>query len=64
VDDFANSAADRLDATATYIEDHDMKDAFKGLRRFASRHPTRSFLVAAAIGFLAGSSISRLTHSR
>jgi ElaB/YqjD/DUF883 family membrane-anchored ribosome-binding protein len=64
IDDFAARAADRLDATGSYIEKHDVSDAFTGLRRFARRHPTRTMLVAAAIGFIAGHAISRATHSR
>jgi len=63
IDNFATSAADRLDAAASYVEDHDLRDVFTGLRRFASRHLTGSLVVAAAIGFLAGSAACRVTHS-
>ena len=63
IDNCSTRTADRLDATASYIEDHDLGDAFTGLRRFARRHPTSSLVAAAAIGFLAGSALSRLTHS-
>ena len=55
--------ADRLDATATYIEDHDLGDAFNGLRRFARRHMAGSLVTAAAIGFLGASALSRAAHS-
>ena len=63
IDNCSTRTADRLDATASYIEDHDLGDAFTGLRRFARRHPTSSLVAAAAIGFLAGSALSRVTHS-
>jgi ElaB/YqjD/DUF883 family membrane-anchored ribosome-binding protein len=63
IDNCSTRTADRLDATASYIENHDLGDAFTGLRKFARRHPTRSLMAAAAIGFLAGSAFRRLTHS-
>ena len=63
IDNCSTRTADRLDATASYIEDHDLGDAFTGLRRFARKHPTRSLVAAAAIGFLAGSAFRRMTHS-
>lgn len=63
IDNLATGTADRLDATASYIEDLDLRDVFTGLRRFGRRHLTGSLLAAAAIGFLAGSALSRMTHS-
>jgi ElaB/YqjD/DUF883 family membrane-anchored ribosome-binding protein len=63
IDNLATSTADRLDATASYVEDHDLKDVFTGLRRFGRRHLTGSLVAAAAIGFLAGSALIRATHS-
>ncbi|MGA2040136.1 MAG: hypothetical protein ABSH42_12740 [Bryobacteraceae bacterium] len=63
IDNCSTRTADRLDATATYIEDHDLGDAFTGLRKFARRHPTRSLVAAVAVGFLAGSAFRRMTHS-
>lgn len=64
IDNLATGTADRLDATASYIEDHDLGDAFTALRRIARRHLTGSMVAAAAIGFLAGSFLTRVTHSR
>jgi len=61
IDNLATSAADRLDATASYVEDHDLRGMLTGLRKYSRRHPTRSLLAAAAIGFFAGSIISRMT---
>lgn len=63
IGDCSTRAADRLDATASYIEDHDLGDAFNGLRRFARRHMAGSLVAAAAIGFLCASALSRVTHS-
>jgi ElaB/YqjD/DUF883 family membrane-anchored ribosome-binding protein len=63
IDNCSTRTADRLDATASFVEDHDLRDAFTGLRRFGRRHLTGSLVAAAAIGFLAGSALRRVTHS-
>jgi ElaB/YqjD/DUF883 family membrane-anchored ribosome-binding protein len=63
LDNLATGAADRLDSTASYIEDHDLRGGFADLRRLCRRHPAGSLVAAVAIGFLAGSAISRVTHS-
>ena len=63
IDNLSTGAADRLDATASYVEDHDLRDVFTGLRKFGRRHLTGSLVAAAAFGFLAGSAINRATHS-
>jgi ElaB/YqjD/DUF883 family membrane-anchored ribosome-binding protein len=63
IDNLATGTADRLDATASYIEDHDPRDMCTGVRSFSGRHLTGSLIAAAAVGFLAGSALSRMTHS-
>ena len=63
IDNLASGAADQLDATATYVEDHDLRDALTGLRRFGRRHLAGSLVAAAALGFFAGSALSRVAHS-
>jgi ElaB/YqjD/DUF883 family membrane-anchored ribosome-binding protein len=63
IDNCSTRTADRLDATASYVEDHDLRDVFTGLRGFARRHLTGSLVAAVAVGFLAGSAICRATHS-
>ncbi len=63
IDNLAASTAARLDATAAYIEDHDLIRMYSGLRGYGRRHMAGSMLAAAAIGFLAGSAINRLTRS-
>jgi hypothetical protein len=59
----ATGTADRLDASASYVENHDLRTVSLGLRSFARRHLTGSLVTAAAIGFLAGSALRRATHS-
>ena len=63
IDNIAGGAADRLDATASYVGDRDLRDAFTGLRRFCRRHLSGSLLAAAAVGFVAGSALSRAVNS-
>jgi hypothetical protein len=63
IDNLAAGAADRLDASASFVEDQELEKAFTGVRRFASRHLALSMIVAVAIGFVAGSALCRSTHS-
>jgi len=63
IDNCSAHTADRLDATASYIEDHDLGDAVTGLRRFARRHLTGSLVAACTIGVLAGAFLSRATQT-
>ena len=53
-------AADRLDATASYVEHNDLRGM---VRKFSLKHLTGSLVAVAAVGFLAGSAFSRATHS-
>jgi hypothetical protein len=62
IDNIAGGTADRLDATATFVEDHDLRSAVKGVRRFGLRHMTGFLVAAAAIGFVAGSVFGGATH--
>ena len=59
----STQTADRLDATGSYVENHDLGDAVNGLRRFARRHMTGSMVAAAALGVVAGAFLTRTTHS-
>ena len=63
IDNYSTRTADRLDATASYIENHDLGDAITGVRRFARRHLATSLMVAAGIGFVAGSALRVVTRS-
>jgi len=62
IEDLATGTADRLDATAFYVEDHDLSQVYAGLRRFGRRHLTGSLVATAGIGFLAGLALCRATH--
>jgi hypothetical protein len=62
IDSLAAGTADRLDATADFVEKHDIKSAITGVRKFGLRHTTGSLVAVAAIGFLAGAALSRATH--
>lgn len=63
IDHCATSTAERLDATASYVEQHDLRGAANTLRQVVRRHPAGSLIVATAIGFFASSAIRRMTHS-
>jgi len=63
IDNFATGAADRLDATASYVEDHDLRDVYTGLRKFGRRHLTGTVVAAAAVGFLVGAALNRVAYS-
>lgn len=63
IDGLATNAADKLDATASYIEDHDLRGLFTGCRQLIRQHPAGSLMFATAIGFFAGSAVRRITHS-
>lgn len=53
-DHLATGAAKRLDATASFVEDVDLKGLVAGMRRFGKNHLTLTLLAAAAVGFLVG----------
>jgi ElaB/YqjD/DUF883 family membrane-anchored ribosome-binding protein len=48
----AKTAADKLESSASYIESHDTKQMMQDLVDLVKRHPTRSLLLAGAVGFL------------
>jgi hypothetical protein len=52
----ATGTAARLDATGSYVENHDLRGMLQG---FGRRHLTGSLLAAAAVGFFAGSALFR-----
>ena len=63
IDSLATGAADRLDATASYVQDHDLRDVFTGLRRFGRRHLAGSLVAAVAVGFFAGAALNRVANA-
>ena len=50
----AHSAADKLESTAGYIREHDVKAMLTDVEEMVKRNPGPSLLIAAAIGFLIG----------
>jgi hypothetical protein len=46
IEEFATGAAETLDATASYIQDHDLKNLMARIRRFVRRYPTPSLMIA------------------
>ena len=59
IDTLAESAAGRLDATAAYVRGHDVGGMLINLRQAIARNPTGFLVLAASIGFLAGSAVRR-----
>ncbi len=49
-----HSAADKLESTAGYIREHDVRAMVSDVEDIVKRNPGPSLLVAAAIGFLIG----------
>ena len=50
----AHDAADKVEATAQYVREHDVKDMMADLENLVRRHPGQSLIAAAAVGFLLG----------
>ena len=50
----AHSAAEKLESTAGYIREHDVRAMMSDVEEIVKRNPGPSLLVAAAIGFLIG----------
>lgn len=59
MENLSRSAAGKLDSTAGYVRTHDLGDMLADFRQAIGRHPTGFFLLAAGIGFLAGSAVRR-----
>lgn len=50
----AHSAAEKLESTAGYIREHDVRAMLTDVEEIVKRNPGPALLVAAAIGFLIG----------
>lgn len=59
IDTLSESAAGKLDSTAAYVRSHNVGDMLVNLGQLIGKHPTGFLLLAAGIGFLAGSAIQR-----
>ena len=52
--DLAHSAADRVDAVASYLQGHDTKQMLADVETVVRRNPGPSLVVAGVLGFLVG----------
>jgi ElaB/YqjD/DUF883 family membrane-anchored ribosome-binding protein len=49
-----HSAAGGVESAAAFLREHDTRRMISGVERLIRRHPARSLLIAAGVGFLAG----------
>jgi ElaB/YqjD/DUF883 family membrane-anchored ribosome-binding protein len=63
IDSLTESTASTLDEAGSYIKKHDLKRAIGESRQLVRRYPAEALALAAAVGFLTGFTIRRLTHS-
>lgn len=54
VRNMAHSTAEKLESTAGYIREHDMRAMMSDVEQIVKRNPGPSLLIAAALGFLIG----------
>jgi hypothetical protein len=59
IETMSESAAGKLDSTAAYVRSHDVGGMLGNLRQVIGRNPTGFLILAAGIGFLAGSAFRR-----
>ena len=59
IDALSRNAAGKLDTSAAYVRSHDVGGMLTNLRQVIGKHPTGFVLLAAGIGFLAGSAVRR-----
>jgi ElaB/YqjD/DUF883 family membrane-anchored ribosome-binding protein len=52
VSNFAHGAADKLQASADYVRDHDFKDMMQSVEGFVRRNPGQALVAASVVGFL------------
>jgi hypothetical protein len=57
-------AAGRLDATGSFVEDITTRNITAKLQKFGRNHLTECVVAGLAIGFLAGSALTRALHAR
>jgi hypothetical protein len=63
IETLSESAAGKLDSTAAYVRSHDVGGMLTNLRQMIGRNPAGFLLLAAGIGFLAGSAARRSKSS-
>lgn len=52
VSNFAHGAADKLQASADYVREHDFKDMMQSVEGFVRRNPGQALVAAGVVGFL------------
>jgi ElaB/YqjD/DUF883 family membrane-anchored ribosome-binding protein len=57
ITDVANRTAEKIDATADYIRDHDFRGMMSDLEQVVRRNPTPALIGAIGIGFLLGAAM-------
>jgi vacuolar-type H+-ATPase subunit E/Vma4 len=57
ISNFGNKTADKLQHTAEYLRDHDMRGMMGDLEGVVRRNPGPSLIAAAAFGFLLGAAM-------
>jgi ElaB/YqjD/DUF883 family membrane-anchored ribosome-binding protein len=62
LNDFASTAAEKLDATARYFRQNHTQEMMTGVERGVRRNPAVSLAAAAAGGFLIGMTMRRDRH--
>jgi ElaB/YqjD/DUF883 family membrane-anchored ribosome-binding protein len=60
----ANATANKLESTANYMRDHDMRAMMGDVEGAIRRNPGPALLCAAAFGFLLGTALRRDSHYR
>ena len=60
----ANSAADQMEATATYIRRRTIGQMTGDLTRFIKRHPASAVMIAAAVGVVLGRAMGQASPPR
>lgn len=59
IENMSENAAGKLDSTAAYVRNHDVGGMLSNLRQVIGRNPGGFLILAAGIGFLAGSAFRR-----
>jgi len=57
ISQFANTAADKLQNTASYMRDHNVSQMYGDIEHVVRRNPGPSLIAAAAVGFLLGAAL-------
>jgi hypothetical protein len=48
----AHAAANKLEATASFLRDNDLEAMLDGAKKFAKRHPVQCLAAATVVGYL------------